>query len=228
MTGWSWPPLDALGEQERAAFWRCTSSHRHAPGEAVFLEGDPGHQLHVVVSGHLAVRVTTSAGHAATLNVLGPGDAFGELALLPGPHGGRRSASVVALDEVVTRVVARRDFEALRAEHPSVDAVLLAVLADRVRELSRRLLETMHAPLDRRLAGCLVDLVRVYGPGKDDGTRVVVPLTQEQLADMVGGARPTVSTLLQRLERQGAVVLGRGRVVLSDLAALRAAASAPG
>ncbi len=176
-------------------------------------EGDPADSLHLVESGRMAVRVTTADGETATLNVLGPGDYFGELSLLDGKTP-TRSASIVALEAAETRSLSATHFRELRHRHRGAEQLLLALLARRVEELSARLLEVMYDGLDRRVHRRLVELARLYAD-RPDGP-VVVPLTQEHLAELVGGTRPSVNQVLQRLVSEGIVELGRGRIVVLD------------
>ena len=86
-----------------------------------------------------------------------------------------------------------------------------------MRELKKRnrLLESMYVGLDRRLYRCLLDLAEIDGP---DEARPVIPFTQEQLADLVGGTRPSVNQVLQRLLAQGVIEVGRGQVVMRTTA----------
>ena len=211
-----WPLLAPLPAEAREAVLRAARRRSFARGEVVFHEGDPADALHLVTSGHLTVQVSTAGGDRATLNVLGPGAHVGELALLPDTH--HRSATVTALDAAETLVLSAQAFHQLRLAHPAVNEILVLLLAERVRELSERLLEAMYDGLDRRLHRCLYRLGRVYvdGPGP-----VTIPMTQDQLSDLVGGTRPSVNQVLQRLVDEGVVELGRGRVVLHDVRALR-------
>ena len=211
-----WPLLASLPDEVREAVLRAARRRRFARGEVVFHEGDPADSLHLVLQGHLAVQVATPGGDRATLNVLGPGAHVGELALLPDAH--QRSATVSALDSAETLVLPAPSFHQLRVAHPEVNEMLVLLLAERVRELSARLLESMYDGLDRRLHRCLYRLGRVYvdGPGP-----VTIPMTQDQLSDLVGGTRPSVNQVLQRLVDEGVVELGRGRVVLHDVRTLR-------
>ena len=211
-----WPLLAPLPVEAREAVLRAARRRTFSRGEVVFHEGDPADALHLVTSGHLTVQVSTPAGDRATLNVLGPGAHVGELALLPDAH--QRSATVTALDSAETLVLSASAFDQLRVAHPEVNEILVLLLAGRVRELSDRLLEAMYDGLDRRLYRCLYRLGRLYvdGPGP-----VTIPMTQDQLSDLVGGTRPSVNQVLQRLVDEGVVELGRGRVVLHDVRALR-------
>jgi CRP/FNR family transcriptional regulator, cyclic AMP receptor protein len=212
-----WPLLTPLSEAERAALLKASRRRTFARGEVLFHEGDTGDSLYLVTRGHLAVRVSTPNGERATLNVVGPGSHVGELALVnrAGPHV--RSATVVALEPVETRALSAHAFYELCDRHPRVQTLLVDLLATRVRQLSFRLLETMYLGLDRRLYRRLLFLADVYADGQAPG---VIPLTQEQLADLVGGTRPTVNQVLQRLVDEGIVELGRGRLVVLDRDAL--------
>jgi CRP/FNR family transcriptional regulator, cyclic AMP receptor protein len=180
-------------------------------GEVVFHRGDPANALHLIVKGRFAVRITTPLGDTATLGVRGPGDAFGELALIS--ESVERSATVQALEAAETRSVHRDDFERLRREHPSVDAILVALLAERVRRLSEQLTEAYYLSAEKRVQRRLADLAELY-----DG---VVQLPQEALAELAGTSRATVNRVLRELENRGVVELGRSRIVVVDTARLR-------
>jgi CRP-like cAMP-binding protein len=212
-----WPLLASLGDEERREVLATTRQRRFARGEVLVHEGDPSDSLHLVESGRLAVQVTTADGDTATLNVLGPGDYFGELSLLGG-RSPTRTASVVALEQATTRTLSESAFRELRHRHRSAEQLLLVLLTRRVEELSARLVEVMYDGLDRRLFRRLLELTDLYAEGS--AGPVDVPLTQELLAELVGGTRPSVNQVLQRLVAEGVVALGRGRVTVVDRAAL--------
>lgn len=212
-----WPLLSSLDEGERRELLATTRRRTFGRGEVLVHEGDPADSMHLVESGRLAVRVTTPDGETATLNVLGPGDYFGELSLLDGKTP-TRSASIVALEAAQTRSLSATHFRELRHRHRGAEQLLLALLARRVEELSARLLEVMYDGLDRRVHRRLAELARLYAD-RADGP-VVVPLTQEHLAELVGGTRPSVNQVLQRLASEDIVELGRGRIVVLDRSGL--------
>jgi CRP/FNR family transcriptional regulator, cyclic AMP receptor protein len=158
------------------------------------------------------VRIATPLGDTAMLSVLGPGDAFGELALL-----GRepdRSATVSALEPAETSSIHRGDFERLRSEHPIVNDVLIGILVERLRRIADQLVEAYYVPADRRVLRRVCELAELYGAGDSD---VVVPLTQEEIAELAGTSRATVNRVLREAERRGAVELRRGRTAVLDL-----------
>jgi CRP-like cAMP-binding protein len=183
--------------------------------EVVFHRGDPADSLHLISTGRFSVRIATPLGDTATLSVRGPGDAFGELALLGGESA--RSATVSALEAGETHSVYRGDFERLRREHSVVNDVLIAILADRLRRLSEQVIEAYYVPADQRVLRRVCELAEVYGHGARE---VVVPLTQEEIAELAGTSRATVNRVLREAERRGTVELRRGKTAVLDLEGL--------
>ena len=210
-----WPLLAGIPEADVQRLLSIARRRTFRRGEVVFHMGDPADTLHLIASGRFAVRVQTALADVAILTVLGPGQLFGELALLePDAH---RSATVEALEPGETRSVHRPDFEELRRRHPQVSDVLIAILAGQVQRLSRQLLEALYMPADSRVLRRVCELAELYGPG--DG-EVTIPLRQEDLAGLAGTSRATVNRVLREEEGRGTVRLGRGRVVVVDRAAL--------
>lgn len=124
---------------------------------------------------------------------------------------------MVVLDSVETLVLTQLAFHALCEKYPRIERLVVALMAERVRELSGYLLEARYVGIDRRVCACLHRLTGIY---PTDDPHTVIPLTQEHLAGLVGGARPRVNEVLQRLVADQVVELGRGKIVILDRAAL--------
>ena len=184
-------------------------------GEVVFHEGDPADSLHLIAKGRFAVRVTTPLGETAMLAIRGPGEAFGELALV---SEAPRSATVAALESAETHSIYRREFDELRREHPFVNRVLVAVLAVEVRRMNELIVEAFYVGAEQRVLRRLRELAGIYGDGSDS---VTIPLTQEDLAGLAGTSRATVNRALREEESRGTVKLGRGKTTVLDLDELR-------
>jgi CRP-like cAMP-binding protein len=207
--------LDQLDPEDRRIVLAKMPRRRFRKGDTLFHEGDPGDTLHVVESGHVAIRVSTPLGDVVTLTVLGPRDSFGEQALLERQV---RTASAVALDEVETRSLHRKDFEQLRTTSPAVERFLILALAAQVRRLSGHLLEALHVPADQRVVRRLAEAAELYADGTGE---IVLDLKQDDLASMAGTTRPTANQVLKQLEADGIVRLARGQVTVTGLDALR-------
>jgi CRP/FNR family transcriptional regulator, cyclic AMP receptor protein len=206
-----WTLFSEVPEEAVQALLTIARRRTFSRSEVVFHRGDPANALHLISSGRFAVRITTPLGDTATLAVRGRGDTFGELALVS--EAPERSATVQALEAAETRSVLRDDFEQLRRDHPSVDAILVAILAERVRRLSEQLTEAYYLSADERVVRRLADLADLY-----EGS---VPLPQEALAELAGTSRATVNRVLRDLERRGVVRLGRARIEVEAADRLR-------
>ncbi len=217
LSAMEWALLASLSDPERRQILAAARPRRFARGEIVFHEGDLADSLHLVSKGRLAVRSSTPNGDVATLNLLSPGSFFGELALLRDKRSRRRSATVVALEPAETLSLSSGTFQRLCETHPPVEQLLTSLLARRVEELSERLMEALYVGLDRRVYRRLLELSEVYGGGQ---ATVTIPLTQDHLADLVGGTRPSVNQVLQKLVAQNVVALSRGRIEVRDRAML--------
>jgi CRP/FNR family transcriptional regulator, cyclic AMP receptor protein len=202
--------LDSLGEEDRRRLVASTRRRRFTAGEVIFHDGDPGDSLHLIERGHVAIRVGTPLGDVATLTILGPGAAFGELALLD--DNDRRSASAVAIGVTETRIVDRATFETLRRDHPQFERFIVALLTAQVRRLSELAVEVMFVPADSRV---LRRLLVLAGQFRDDGG-TVIPLTQDDIASLAGTTRPTANRVLKKAETDGLLRLARGRIEILD------------
>jgi len=184
--------FDGLEEDEVRRVMSSASRRRFARREVIFHEGDPADSLHLVGKGRLAVRITTAMGDVATLDVMGPGQVVGELALL-GPAS-NRGASAVALERVETRVISASSFAELRARRPAINDMLLSLLAARIRNLNDRLIEALYVPVETRVA--------------------------RRLLGVAGTTRESVNRILRRLQGEGVVELRRGAITLLQPAVL--------
>ena len=209
--------FDLLGLEEpvRREVLAVAASRRFSRGMVLFHEGEAGGSLHVLMRGRASVSVTTDNGDTVTLNVIGPGTAFGELSLLlPATE---RTATVQAIEPVQTLVLQRADFERLRRTYPSVDRLLVDYLAAQVRRLSERLTEALCTEARTRVLRRLLDLDAVFDNGP-------VSVTQEEISTMAGTTRPTVNRVMQDLAEAGIVELRRGRFTVVNPTALARAA----
>jgi len=180
---------------------------RYSAGEVIAHEGDLADTLHLVRSGRVAVSMTTRYGNQVTFTVLGPGDVFGELALLS--PDARRTATLTALAATETVTLNKPEFDRLRVERPEFGQALTELLAERVRRLSDQLVEALYVSADMRVLRRLLTVARLYG---DDE----VPLTQDDLAGLAGTARATVNRVLRAEARRGTLELRRRRIRIVD------------
>lgn len=202
--------LERIPDEQRRLVLGAAVRRRYQRGAIVFHEGDPGDALHLIDKGRVCVRVSTPLGEVATLTVLGPGDSFGELALVNADN--RRTATIEALEPTETLVLNRAAFMEIASRHPSVQQMLVAILADQVDRLSQTVLEALYASAETRVLRRVAHMAQLYG----DTEPVEIPLTQEDIASMAGTTRPTANKVLRQGSEQGILELRRGRIVVLD------------
>ena len=209
-----WRLLAGVSAEDVRRLVAVAQRRTYRRGQVVFHDADAADALHLVVQGHFAVRGTLPTGETVLLAIIGPGDAFGELALV---SGSGRGATVQAFSDGETLALHRDAFEALRRARPQVDRSLAEILAERLRRVNDLLKEAHYIDADVRVRRRLVELGEAF-----DGT---IPLTQEEIAQTAGTSRATVNRVLREEEAAGAVELGRGRTTITDAAALQARAT---
>jgi CRP/FNR family transcriptional regulator, cyclic AMP receptor protein len=202
-----WSLLADVPEDDVRLLLSVARRRTFGKGEVVFHREDPADSLHLVVRGRFGARILTPLGDSVLVDVLGPGQSFGELALLL--PDARRSATIEALEAGETRSIFRDDFAALQRAHPAIKDVLLRLLAEQLRRSTERVVEAHHVDAETRVRRRLGELASTY----EDG---VVPLTQEDVAAMAGTSRATVSRVLREEVRLGAVALARGKTTVLD------------
>jgi CRP-like cAMP-binding protein len=210
-----WSLLAGLSDEDQRTVVALARRRRFGRGEIIFHEGDPGDAMHLLAKGRVAIRVTTPLGDIATLLVLGVGDHFGEMAVI---SSAPRNATAVALEPTETLSIHRAQFEELRQRHREVDRILLEAAIAEVRRLSHQLLEALYVPVDKRVVRRLLDLVAVYRVEGEEP--IIIPLTQEDLAQMAGTTRPTANKVLRAAEEAGVLAISRGRIDVIDTRAL--------
>jgi CRP-like cAMP-binding protein len=210
-----WPVLASLPPDERRTLAAGLRRRAYRRDEVIFHQGDPADTLHLIAAGRASVRVTMPGGEFVVVELLGPGDAFGELALV-GPQS--RRATVVALERCETLSLGRDEFERLRTAYPGVDRFLIDLLARRVDRLNTYLLEALFVPAERRVLRRLLELCELYPA---DGQGIVIPVTQETLASLAGTTRPTANQVLRRLVAIGIVTVSRSQIVVLNRAGLQ-------
>ena len=194
---------------------RVLRVRRFRRGETIFHQGDPGDALFVVDRGSVKVVLPSDEGaEPAIVAILGPGEFFGELAILDGaPH----SATIVAVEPTETLVLHRDAFLSLIDSDAGLRRALLASLATEIRRLTGHVEDLHFLDLPGRLASRILRLAESSSSTTDGGTiRIAWPYTQSELAGMIGGSRQSVNRLLADLSDQGLVRLEREQLVILD------------
>jgi CRP-like cAMP-binding protein len=185
-------------------------------GEIVFSQGDTGDALYGVVSGRIRISAGAADGREIFFNIIEPGDTFGEIALL---DGGTRTAAAVATMASELVSIRREHFLAVLEREPRVALELLRLCGERLRWTSGQVEDAALLDVSARLAKRLLSLAHVRDREMTD--RVMLRISQEELANFLGVSRQVVNQYLQGWKAQGWVDLGRGSVTVLNEAALK-------
>ncbi|MEM7095824.1 MAG: Crp/Fnr family transcriptional regulator [Actinomycetota bacterium] len=172
-------------------------------------EGDAPDGMYLLETGRVLVQSLTVDGAAVGLDVVDGGEVVGEQALLADTN---RSATIVAVQPTMIRLLRPSQFRQLRADRPEIDQFLVNVLDGRLREMSARLAEAVHATAEERVCRRLLALSSAF-----EGT---IRLSQSTLASLAGTTRPTVNRVLRDLGEEEIVYTRRARVKVLDPEAL--------
>ena len=182
-------------------------------GEHVFIEGEEGDSLYVVLTGKVKIGRRAADGRENMLSVMGPSDMFGELSLFdPGP----RTATATVLTDARLASMAHASLRPWITDHPEIAEQLLRVLARRLRRTNDALADLIFTDVPGRVAKALLQLSERFGTKEADGVRVHHDLTQEELAQLVGASRETVNKALADFGSRGWMRVDSRAVTILD------------
>ena len=176
----------------------------------IILAEQEGDTLFIIREGQVKVCISNEEGREVILSLLGPGAVFGELALLDGKL---RSANVVATDDTSLIMLRRSDFQQLIYKTPQIAMALLAELAGRLRRTDRQIEGLALLDVTSRISETLLQLADDQGKATAEGIAIDSRPTHQEIANMSGTTRETVSRALKRLEGQGYISC-RGRKII--------------
>ncbi len=212
------PLLAGLTDADREALAAAVSRRRYRKGDIVCQKEEPGHALFIVERGSVRIYLPSAQGNDLILAVLGTGDFFGDISLLDGQP---RSASASAVGEATILTLERADFIALITRRPAAAMAVLEAVARRLRETDEMASDLAFLDVAGRLAKKLVELASSHGVERADGILIDLPVTQEELANMIGVTRESVNRNLSDFRRRGLIKNQGRKIVIADAARLR-------
>jgi CRP/FNR family cyclic AMP-dependent transcriptional regulator len=189
-------------------------------GTTIVSKGDPGNSLIVVISGTIKISVSSPDGRSAILNLIGPGEIFGEVAVLDGQA---RTADATANSNCEIYVIDRRDFIPFVRSQPALAMKFIELLCTRLRWTSDQVEEVILQNLPGRLASALLRLTEKHKLAPAGRT---IAITQQEISEMVGMTRESINKQLRAWANRNWVRLEHGAIVVLDVGSLREIAEA--
>ena len=188
------------------------------PNDEIFAKGDAGNTLCGVLAGRVCIYTISSEGVEAILNILEPGEIFGEIALL---DGGPRTAGARAMKEVDLLQIHRDHFVPFLHDHPELGVSILPVLCGRIRMNVEFIEDAVFLHLPARLAKRLLSLAEVHGKPDARGVRIAFKLSQQDIAHMIGATRERVNKELGIWRERGVIAVEDGMIVICQPESLK-------
>jgi CRP/FNR family transcriptional regulator, cyclic AMP receptor protein len=209
--------IGKLGNDEISMLLDRAHVEYYDAGQSIFSRASPGDSILAVLRGGVKISILSADGKEIVLNVVQEGELFGEIAFLDGRE---RTADATAMTDCELLVVYRRDFLPLIMRRPDLCMALMETLCERLRQTSVQVEDLAFNEFESRVARTLLRLAGF--PRGDQGCEMpVVRITQQELGNMVGGARETINRHLKVLHLAGLIRLGKGSISLLDVRGLQ-------
>lgn len=204
------PSLQQISQAMRKRTFRA--------GEAIFHRDDPGQVLYVIKEGRVRIRLTSAEGQEVALAVFGPGDSFGEMSILDSQP---RSADAIAIDKVEVFTLQRNDFVSVVRAHPEIAVSVMKTLSERIRQANQMVEDLIFLDVYGRVAKKLLDLSKEYGVETDEGVKIDLRITQQELASMVGASRESVNKVMGYFTDKSYISTDKHKITILRIAELQ-------
>jgi CRP/FNR family transcriptional regulator, cyclic AMP receptor protein len=203
----------ALDKQELEILARFASVHNVRADAVIFTQGSEGDTMYVIVRGRVQISLVPDGGNKIIVGVLQQGGMFGEVSLL---DGGKRTATVEALEPCELLSIRREDLLGYLQRQPLVAIKFLAVLAARVRSTDELIADSLTTNLPARLAKTILKLARAYGYNTSQGIKIDVKLYVEELVYRSGIPKEKVIAQLDAWIEKGLLEVRKSRLVILE------------
>jgi CRP/FNR family cyclic AMP-dependent transcriptional regulator len=206
----------ALSPDQRSTLVQGAHLRRLAAGDTIFLMGDPGDSMMAILAGSVRISAPSPDGKEIILGLMGPGEFFGELALL---DGNERSADAKAISDCTLAILNRRDVLQFLDRNPGGWASMVEILCERLRRTTVQITEVALLELPVRLAKTLLRLT-------DTGTAGPIKLSQRELGNIVGATRESVNKCMREWLRSNTIRIDGNSITILDRTSLQTIADA--
>jgi CRP/FNR family transcriptional regulator, cyclic AMP receptor protein len=207
-----------LNETEQAALQALGRISTFRPGDTMCIQGEPATHVFVLVKGWVKILSVTSDGHEIVLALRGRGDIVGELA---GEFTGYRTATVRAIDLVRSLIIGHDSFSSYLDSNPGASRAYRYAVMQSWNDAAEILRSRWVSSGAQRLAAVLLDLAYRHGTATQNGISIALPLTQEEIASLIGASRATVTRALRDWRRRGLIRTRQRNITIMDVTGLR-------
>ena len=206
--------FDGITPAEMQEMERITRMEEVKKRQPLYLPGDPSSNVYLLKRGRVKIANTAPNGKEVTFDILEAGNVFGELDVL---EDAPRSTSAETLDDALICVIPRKDFDQYLAMHPNVTIKLTKLIGLRLKKIQSRVEDLVFRDVPARLAHLLSELSKTEGVADKQGIRLKAKLTHQEMANLIGCSRETVSTTMGQFRDDGLIQMdGRTITIVNE------------
>ena len=207
------PLFVGLERDDLESLLSATTRRSYNKDTVIFFEHDVGDALFMILSGRVKVTMLSSDGREIILSVLSSNEFFGEMSLLDNEP---RSATAIAMQKTEMVMLHQKDFLSIVEKRPLVLINLLATLSSRLRKANQQIGNLALHDVYGRVARILIEMASETGERQKDGKVIFRRPTHQEIANMIGATRETVSRMISDLQRQGYIEISGKDVIIQD------------
>ena len=206
--------FDGISPSDMQEMEKITRMEEVKKRQPLYLTGDPSRNVYLLKRGRVKIANTAPSGKEVTFDILEPGEVFGELDAM---EDAPRSTSAETLDDALICVIPRKDFDQYLAMHPNVTIKLTKLIGLRLKKIQSRVEDLVFRDVPARLAHLLSELSKTEGVADKQGIRLKVKLTHQEMANLIGCSRETVSTTMGQFRDDGLIQMdGRTITIVNE------------
>lgn len=215
--------LKELSAEELGFIARCSKMSKLKNGDIVFFQGDPSFDVYFLKEGRVKLSRMSLEGREITLAILDKGEIFGEMSAYSEEH---RNVQAQAMEESIVCMMKKSDFLDVLHRSPQLNFKLTKFIVFRRLQIESKIDQLIFNDVPTRLAGLLLSLIEQYGEKDSRGIRIRIKLSHQELGNLIGATRETISALLAQWKKCGFVDSEDRRMIITDSDSLRKVAGA--
>ncbi len=212
--------FEGMPESEMKKIERMSSMNRVKKHQTIYFPEEPSHSIFFLKEGHVKISRVSEDGNELILDIIGPGEIFGELSLVEEESQGR-SEIAEALDDVLICTIKRQDFEEMLRKNPELNFKVIKRIGLRLRKIEERVEDLVFKDVSRRIASFLVRYAEEFGTMKSGIITIKSFLSHQEIAFLTACSRQTVTTVLNEFKSQNLIDFSRKSLLIKDFERLQ-------
>lgn len=207
------PIFEELAPNDLAAINKVTIERRYKKNMIIFMEGEPGEGFHYIKSGKVKITQMAQDGREHIINILGPGEVFAEVLLF---NRGSYPATSVAIEDSVIGIIKNSDLESVVTENSRIALHIIRVMSKKLIHAQMKIRTLALSDTFSRTAQILVRLTQQYGHPVAGGVQIAIDMTRQDLANLVGTTRETMSRVLSSMKKDKVIDFAEQQIIILD------------